>query len=386
MPRRTVSIRSPTTLRLSNRRPARRIRYAIVGLGHIAQAAVLPAFAHARSNSDVTALVSDDPEKLRRISKKYRVPYTYTYKQFDQCLRDGHIDAVYIALPNHLHCEYAVRAAKAGVHVLCEKPMAVTEQECRRMIEAAEKAHVKLMVAYRLHLEEANLNTIQLARSGKLGNLRLFNSVFAMQVREGDIRLSKQQGGGTLYDIGVYCINAARYLFRDNPTLVSAVAVQGENRRFKKVDEMTAALLHFPGDRLATFVCSFGSADVSAYVLVGTKGLVRMDPAYEYVGSLKQQISLNGKTKIRKFPPRDQFAPELVYFSQCILKNAEPEPNGLEGLIDVQIVQALYRSAKSGKPVTLRPVEKQQWPTIKQVVRRSPVSQPRLVKVKSPSL
>ncbi len=386
MLRRTVSIKSPTTLRLSNRRPARRIRYAIVGLGHIAQVAVLPAFAHARSNSDVTALVSDDPEKLRQISKKYRVPYTYTYKQFDQCLRDGHIDAVYIALPNHLHCEYAVRAAKAGIHVLCEKPMAVTQQECRRMIEAAEKAHVKLMVAYRLHLEEANLNTVQLARSGKLGNLRLFNSVFTMQVREGDIRLSKQLGGGTLYDIGVYCINAARYLFRDNPTSVSAFAVQGENRRFKEVDEMTAALLHFPGDRLATFICSFGSTDVSAYDLVGTKGLVRMDPAYEYVGSLKQQISLNGTTKIREFPPRDQFAPELVYFSQCILKNTEPEPNGLEGLIDVQIVQALYRSTKSGKPVTLRPIEKQQWPTIKQVVRRSPVSKPRLVKVKSPSL
>jgi predicted dehydrogenase len=386
MQRRTVSIKSPTTLRLSNRRPPRRIRYAVVGLGHIAQVAVLPAFAHARSNSDVTALVSDDPEKLRLISRKYRVSHTYTYKQYDQCLRDGHIDAVYIALPNHLHCEYAVRAAKAGIHVLCEKPIAVTEQECGRMIEAAEKARVKLMVAYRLHLEEANLNTIQLARSGKLGNLRLFNSVFTMQVREGDIRLSKPRGGGTLYDIGVYCINAARYLFRDNPTSVSAVSVQGENRRFKEIDEMTAALLHFPGDRLATFVCSFGAADVSAYDLVGTNGLIRMDPAYEYVGSLKQQISLNGKTKIREFPPRDQFAPELVYFSQCILKNTEPEPNGLEGLIDVQIVQALYRSAKSGKPVTLRPVEKKQWPTIKQVVRRSPVSKPRLVKAKSPSL
>ncbi len=383
---RTVSIKSPTTLRSSNRRPPRRIRYAIVGLGHIAQVAVLPAFAHARSNSDVTALVSDDPEKLRRIGKKYRIPHTYTYKEYDQCLRDGHIDAVYIALPNHLHCEYAVRAAQAGIHVLCEKPMAVTEQECRRMIDAAEKARVKLMVAYRLHLEEANMNTVQLARSGKLGNLRLFNSVFTMQVREGDIRLNQAAGGGTLYDIGVYCINAARYLFRDNPTAVSACAVQGENRRFKEVDEMTAALLHFPGDRVATFVCSFGAADASAYDLVGTKGLVRLDPAYEYVGFLKQQITLNGTTKIRTFPPRDQFAPELVYFSHCILNDAEPEPNGWEGLIDVQIVRALYRSAKSGKPVTLRTVEKQQWPGMKQVLRRSAVSKPRLVKVKSPSL
>ena len=386
MAQRTVSAKSSTTLRSSNRRPSSRIRYAVVGLGHIAQVAVLPAFAHARSNSDVTALVSDDPTKLRKISKKYRIPHTYTYKEYDRCLRDGRIDAVYIALPNHLHCEYAVRAAQAGIHVLCEKPMAVTEQECRRMIDAAERARVKLMVAYRLHLEEANMNTVQLARSGKLGNLRLFNSVFTMQVREGDIRLQNELGGGTLYDIGVYCINAARYLFRENPTSVSAYAVQGEKRRFKEVDETTVALLHFPGDRLATFVCSFGAADVSAYDLVGTKGLVRMDPAYEYVGHLKQRVTRNGKTKIREFPSHDQFAAELLYFSNCIQKNIEPEPSGLEGLLDVQIVQALYRSAKTGKPVLLRPANKRKWPTIQQVVRRPPVSKPRLVKVKSPSL
>nr|MBA3752563.1 Gfo/Idh/MocA family oxidoreductase [Nitrospira sp.] len=343
MPRRTVSIKSPTVLRSSNRRAATRIRYAIVGLGHIAQVAVLPAFAHARSNSDVTALVSDDPAKLQRISNKYRIRHTYSYKEYDRCLRDGHIDAVYIALPNHLHCDYAVRAARAGIHVLCEKPMAITEQECRRMIDAAEQAHVKLMVAYRLHLEEANMNTVKLARSGKLGKLRLFNSVFTMQVREGDIRLRKALGGGTLYDIGVYCINAARYLFQDNPTSVSAYAVQGEDPRFKQADEMAAAVMRFPGDRLATFICSFGAADVSAYDIVGTKGLVRMDPAYEYVGRLKQQISLSGKKKIREFSSRDQFAPELVYFSNCILKDEQPEPSGLEGLIDVQIVQSLYR-------------------------------------------
>jgi len=373
-------------LRSSNRRPATRIRYAIVGLGHIAQVAVLPAFAHARSNSDVTALVSDDPAKLQRISKKYRIPHTYSYKEYDRCLRDGHIDAVYIALPNHLHCDYAVRAARAGIHVLCEKPMAITEQECRRMIDAAEQAHVKLMVAYRLHLEEANMNTVKLARSGKLGKLRLFNSVFTMQVREGDIRLRKALGGGTLYDIGVYCINAARYLFQDNPTSVSAYAVHGEDTRFKQVDEMAAALMHFPGDRLATFICSFGAADVSAYDIVGTKGLVRVDPAYEYVGRLKQQISLNGKTKIREFASRDQFAPELLYFSNCILKDKQPEPSGLEGLIDIQIVQSLYRSVKTGKPVTVSTAEKKQWANMKQVLRRPPVSKPKLVKVKSPSL
>jgi glucose-fructose oxidoreductase len=149
---------------------------------------------------------------------------------------------------------------------------------------------------------------------------------------------------------------------------------------------MTGALLQFPGDRVATFVCSFGAADVSAYDLVGTKGLVRVDPAYEYVGALKQQVTINGKMKTREFPSRDQFAPEVVYFSNCILNDTEPEPSGVEGLIDIQIVEALYRSAKSGKPVALEPARKRQWPSIKQMVRRPPVSKPKLVKVKSPSL
>ena len=163
------------------------IRYGVVGLGHIAQVAVLPAFAHA-AHSELTALISDDNTKLRELSRRYRVPHTYSYEEYDRCLREGHIDAVYLALPNSLHCEYATRAARAGIHVLCEKPMAVTESECRQMIHAARQAKVKLMVAYRLHLERANVKAVDIVRSGKLGKLRMFNSTFTMQVRPGDIR------------------------------------------------------------------------------------------------------------------------------------------------------------------------------------------------------
>jgi predicted dehydrogenase len=383
---RSVSTKSSIVPRSKPRSRATRVRYAVVGLGHIAQVAVMPAFAHAKRNSELTALVSDDPQKLKQLSRRYEVPYCYSYRQYDQCLREGYIDAVYIALPNSLHCDYAVRAAKAGVHVLCEKPMAVTEQECRRMIEVADRADTKLMVAYRLHFDEANVNTMELVRSGKLGNLRLFNSVFTMQVREGDIRVEAQLGGGSLYDIGVYCINAARYIFQANPTKVSACTVKGTDRRFREVDEMATAWLEFPGDRLATFVCSFGAADVSAYEVVGTKGHVRMDPAYEYVGELQQHIALNGKSRSRRYGDRDQFAPELLYFSDCILNDRQPEPSGLEGLIDVAIVEALYRSAKTGRPVSLSLPDKKQWPTKDQVMKRPAVRKPPLVHVKSPSL
>jgi len=361
------------------------IRYGVVGLGHIAQVAVLPAFAHA-AHSELTALISDDNTKLRELSRRYRVPHTYSYEEYDRCLREGHIDAVYLALPNSLHCEYATRAARAGIHVLCEKPMAVTESECRQMIHAARQAKVKLMVAYRLHLERANVKAVDIVRSGKLGKLRMFNSTFTMQVRPGDIRTQRSMGGGSLYDIGVYCINAARYLFQDNPIEVSTFSVRGTDRRFQEVDEMSAALLLFPDGRLASFVCSFGATDVSSYEVVGTKGRLQIDPAFEYVGPLIHRLTVNGETKTTRFPASDQFAAELIYFSDCIRRNKEPEPSGTEGLIDVQIVQALYRSSAQRTPIALRLPAKKRWPTKRQVVTRPPVRKPRLVRVKSPSL
>ena len=361
------------------------IRYGVVGLGHIAQVAVLPAFAHA-AHSELTALISDDNTKLRELSRRYRVPHTYSYEEYDRCLREGHIDAVYLALPNSLHCEYATRAARAGIHVLCEKPMAVTESECRQMIHAARQARVKLMVAYRLHLERANVKAVDIARSGKLGKLRMFNSTFTMQVRPGDIRTQRSMGGGSLYDIGVYCINAARYLFQDNPIEVSTFSVRGTDRRFREVDEMSAALLLFPDGRLASFVCSFGATDVSSYEVVGTKGRLQIDPAFEYVGPLVHRLTVNGETKTTRFPASDQFAAELIYFSDCIRRNKEPEPSGTEGLIDVQIVQALYRSSAQRTPIALRLPAKKRWPTKRQVVTRPPIRKPRLVRVTSPSL
>jgi len=366
--------------------PKHRIRYAVVGLGHIAQVAVLPAFAHARENSEVTALVSGNAAKLKALGKRYGIAHTYSYQAYDRCLREGHVDAVYIALPNSMHCEYAIRAARAGIHVLCEKPMAVTTSECERMTQAARQGRVKLMIAYRLHFERANMTAVQLARSGQLGSVRFFNSVFTMQVRAGDIRVKRKYGGGSLYDIGVYCINAARYLFGEEPLEVSAFAARGTDRRFKEVDEMTGALLRFPQDRLATFLCSFGATDVSAYEVVGTKGRLRVEPAYEYVGELKQQITIGGKTRERSFPGRDQFAAELIYFSDCILNNRVPEPSGEEGLNDVRIIEALYKSADSGRPVILKDLRQKRRATPKQIISRPPVKKPKLVQVKSPSL
>ncbi|HZA52995.1 MAG TPA: Gfo/Idh/MocA family oxidoreductase, partial [Candidatus Udaeobacter sp.] len=163
---------------MASKREKEKIRYAVVGLGHIAQAAVLPAFAHAKRNSVLTALVSGTPKKLTALGRRCGLHSLYSYDQYEECLHSGEIDAVYIALPNNMHAEYSVRAANAGVHVLCEKPMAVTERQCDSMIRAAHKNRVKLMIAYRLHFEEANLEAIATVRSGRLGEPRIFTSVF----------------------------------------------------------------------------------------------------------------------------------------------------------------------------------------------------------------
>ena len=277
--------------------PKRYVRYAVVGLGHIAQVAILPAFANARRNSRLAALVSDNAVKRKELSAKYGVEHAYSYEQFDECLQSGAIDAVYIALPNHLHCEYTARAARAGVHVLCEKPLAVTEEECVHMAQAAREAQVKLMTAYRLHFERANLEALEVARSGRIGEARLFSSDFTMHVVPGNIRVKRATGGGVLYDIGIYCINAARALFGDEPieALASAAGVRGE------VEESVSAMLRFPGERVAAFTCSFGAAKVSAYRVIGNKGDLLVEPAYEYSVALKHRLTLDGETHERRF-------------------------------------------------------------------------------------
>jgi predicted dehydrogenase len=368
----------------SNRQPE--IRYAVVGLGWFAQESALPAFAQAE-NSELVALVSDNPTKLAEISQKYSsVQRTFSYAEYDDCLNSGLIDAVYLALPNHLHCEYTVRAANAKIHVLCEKPMAVTEDECQQMIEACDRNRVKLMIAYRLHFEEANLQAVEILKSGQIGEPRIFNSVFTQQVEEGNIRVNKEVGGGTLDDIGIYCINAARYLFQDEPIEVFATSANKDEPRFREVAEMTSAILRFPGDRLAAFTISFGAEKVSNYQIVGTKGDLRVEPAYASSGEIRHYLKIEGETQERSFPGRDQLAAEFVYFSDCILQNKQPEPSGQEGSIDVRIIQALYESIQTGRFVRLQPIQRDRYPDASQSIERPPAEQaPELIHAAGPS-
>ena len=277
-----------------------KIRYAVVGLGHIAQVAVLPAFKNA-SNCELLALVSGDATKLKTLGRKHSLEHLYSYKDYGRVLFN--VDAVYLAVPNHLHREFAERAAAAGVHVLCEKPMAVTEEDCRAMIAASQQNRVKLMIAYRLHFEAGNLHAIELARSGRLGDLRIFSSDFCQQVVGNNVRVTGpiEKGGGPVCDMGVYCINAARYLFRAEPNEIFATSAGKHEERFQLIHEMVSVTIHFPQEQRATFTCSFGAADVSRYSLMGAKGtLVAIQPT-NMPGAPGTGLSLEEKPKSKRF-------------------------------------------------------------------------------------
>jgi predicted dehydrogenase len=386
---------------MKQQRQPGKVRYAVIGLGHIAQVAVLPAFAHAKRNSELVALVSDDPVKLARLSRRHRAKLCCDYEGLDQLYDSGEIDAVYIALPNSMHEEHTVRAARAGMHVLCEKPMADSVTACERMIAETRDRDVRLMIAYRLHFERATLEALALARPsarsrngrrdparrGKLGDLRFFSSEFSMTVEDEDnMRLDRSLGGGPLQDIGIYCINAARAIFAAEPVEVWATAeTRAAGEKFAEVPATVTAVLRFPNERVASFTCSFDAADRSVYTVVGTQGSLTMEPAYEYAEGLAYQVRIGERTRRKRFPKSDQFAPELLYFSDCIRREEDPEPSGEEGLADVRVIEALERSIEKGKAVPLgAPPPEVQRPSLDQETRRPPVSKPQVVHARAP--
>src|SRR5579884_87637 len=361
----------------------RKIRYAVVGLGWIAQETVLPAFANTK-NSELAALVTGDPQKARELSQAYSVLHTLSYDEYDSFLASREVDAVYIASPNSEHADHAVRAARAGVHVLCEKPMAANSQQCQEMIRAASDHNVRLMIAYRLHFERTNLKVIEVIESGRIGEPRIFSSVFSQQVKPGNIRLRKDLAGGPLMDMGVYCINAARYVFRDEPVEAMAMGANNGEPRFREVHEAVSAILRFPSDRLAAFSCSFGAESIDSWYAVGTKGTIHLQPGYEYHEPMNITAVVNGKEYHREVKPHDQFGAEIEYFSDCILENREPEPDGYEGLADIRVVEALLESMRTGKPAQVAQTPIHRRPEPDQKIEKPAVKAKEIIHADSP--
>jgi predicted dehydrogenase len=372
---------------MANGSSPKRIRYAVVGVGHIAQVAVLPAFKNAKENSELVAIVTGSRIKGESIKEKYKKIEVVTYENYENFCRSGRADAVYIALPNDLHYEYSKIALNCGLHVLCEKPFTLEPQQAKELYQLARRKGLKLMVAYRLHFESSNLKAAEIARSKEIGELKYFTSHFSFQIADPEnIRLKAARGGGPIWDIGIYCINAVRYLFRDEPLEVMAMAEKSKDPRFREVDETVSVLLRFPKNRLASFVCSFGASDAAEYHLYGTKGHLRLTSAYEYIEGRTLEVQVDQEQRIHKYKKIDQFAPELLYFSDCVIRNRQPEPSGLEGMMDVRVILAILESIKTKRAVRLRaPQERVSHPDFEQRGFKAPVRKVHPVQVESPT-
>jgi predicted dehydrogenase len=332
---------------------AKNIGYAVVGTGPVVERTVLPAFARVADETRLAAIVSTDRARAQALAQEHRAA-AYHLDEFRQCLQRDDVNAVHLALPPSMHCDYAVEAARAGVHVLCEKPMAVMADECRRMIRTAQTNRVKLMIAYRLQFHPAHVRALELVREGAIGALRTVSTDFTTRIEDpDDPRLQRRLGGGSVYDLGVACLHAARALLGGEPAQVMAMTARTSRRGGADVDEGTVALVRFPDERLAHLHTSFGEEPTATLRVLGEEGRLDLAPAYRHDVASTLTLHRRGQSETMPFEPTDQFAAEISYFSSCILQDRQPEPSGIEGLQDVRLVEAIYRSARDGRPVTL---------------------------------
>ncbi|GEP11423.1 Gfo/Idh/MocA family protein [Methylobacterium gnaphalii] len=359
----------------------RKVRYAVVGGGWISQAAFMPAVAQT-GNSEITALITGDPEKAAALGAEYGLQ-TFSYGEYAQALQANLFDAVYLALPNGMHRDFAVPALEAGRHVLLEKPMATSVAECEAIIAAAQRANARLMIAYRLHFEPATLDAIERVRRGEIGDPRLFSAVFCQHVAPDNHRAKQGYWAGPVPDMGTYPINAARNLFGDEPISVGARGVRRPDSPYD-CDETVAVTLVFPDERIAQFTVSYATDPVNEYRIAGTKGDLRLSPGFGFGTALKGTLTVGGETTALDYPSVDQFGAETRYFSDCILDDRAPEPDGEEGLADVRILVAIERALETGLMQDLAPMQRRTRPDASQVIELPEIEPPELVNAAEP--
>jgi predicted dehydrogenase len=335
--------------RLLTAQEGRKIGYCIIGLGRISMQHFMPGV-KASEHCRITGLVSGHRDKAEKMAAEYGVPAKsiYDYKNMDAIADNKDIDAVYVALPNSMHAEYSIRSAKAGKHVLSEKPMATTVADAQAMIDACRKAGKKLMIAYRCQFEPTNLRAIKMIREGKLGVVQAIESANGFNIKPGEWRLDgKLAGGGPLMDVGVYSLNACRYLTGEEPIDLKAdCSVIDKDGRFKDVEENMSWTMRFPSGIVATCNTSYGVAMPGFYRVHGTKGMMHVEPSFPYQG-LRFTARIQGEPPIDEptdDPEPNQFKREADHFADCILNNKESRANGEEGLKDLKLMTSLYRS------------------------------------------
>lgn len=343
----------------------KRVGFAVVGLGKLALEQILPAFAQSK-HSRLSALVSGTPDKLRAIAAQYGISADscYSYDDFARISGNPAVDAVYVVTPNALHHRDVLAAARAGKHVLCEKPMATTARECRDMIAATARANVRLMIAYRMQYQPHAREAIKLARNGKLGNVMLMDMI--NNQNQGDPAQWRQKlklaGGGSLPDVGLYCLNTARAILGEEPYEVSAaIWSPAGDPRFAEVEDNVSFTLRFPSGVIANCLTSYGTHRLQRLKLMGTSAWLEMENAFAYEGQrLRVAELVNGTEQNAEWtiPAHNQFALELDHFAGCVRSGQTPRTPGEEGLQDQLIIEAIYSSARQGRPVKLERIVK----------------------------
>ena len=359
----TASTERPTPGPPNPTPPGRRVGYAVAGLGRLALENILPAFGQCK-HSRLVSLVSGSPEKAKTVAAQYGIPpeRVYGYDRFEAIASNPEIQAVYIVLPNGLHQEYVVRAARAGKHVLCEKPMANSSEQARAMVAACKEANRLLMIAYRSQYEPHNRQLLRMLRDQRFGPLQLLLAANTQNMADpAQWRLKKElAGGGSLPDVGLYCLNAARFLSGEEPIEVMGRTYSPpDDPRFSQVEDVASFTLRFPSGFIAQCTSSYGLHEARYLHAHTPAAAFDFQNAFAYSGHQLRVAHRDGKVESvdeLRVESKDQFALELDHFSECIRANRQPHTPGEEGLQDQLVMEAIYRSAAIGQPVRLPPV------------------------------
>lgn len=330
------------------------LRVAIMGLGsygnRVAEAM------QSCERAQVTGVISGTPSKIKVWQSKYNIPdkNCYNYENFDQVKNNPDIDVVYVITPNALHHDQVIRVAKAGKHVICEKPMAINAKEGQEMVEACKKANVKLLVGYRMHFEPKTLEVIRMRREGELGKIMFFQGQSGFTIGDpSQWRLNKQlSGGGSMMDIGIYSVNGARYMLGEEPVWVTAQETKTNPEKFKEgVDETIQFELGFPSGAVASCLSTYNMGYLDRFFLTGQKGFAELWPATGY-GPIKGRTNYGELTQ----PHGTHQTIQMDEMAAIILDGKQPvvPVDGEEGLKDLKIIEAIYEAVRKGKRVDLK--------------------------------
>lgn len=330
------------------------LRVAIMGLGsygtRVAEAM------QSCTKAKLTGVISGTPSKIKAWQEKFNIPEKncYNYENFDAVKNNPDIDAIYVITPNALHKDQVIRVAKAGKHAICEKPMALNEQEGREMVAACKKANVHLLVGYRMHFEPKTLEIIRMRNDGELGKILFFQGLSGFRIGDPtQWRLNKQlAGGGAMMDIGIYSVNGARYMVGEEPVWVTAQEVKTNPEKFREgVDETITFQLGFPGGAVASCLSTYNMSYLDRFYLNGEKGFAELQPATGY-GPIKGRTNKGELTQ----PHKTHQTVQMDEMADIILNGRKPivPVDGEEGVKDLKIMDAIYEAARTGKKVPLR--------------------------------